>query len=135
MIPRRPAFCVQRKERLKLILAGYQFLGKHAFKPALLVLVMQQKNRSDPQRMPARTAGRHFSMQVLQETIGEMILVGSASCGLYSMLTAIWTGIFKSILLRIAAQRRPARVTNPNSLFRRRKTHDDVPPKLWKLHM
>jgi hypothetical protein len=55
-----------------------------------------------------------------------MILIGSAPRRFYAVRAAVGTGIFQSILLRIAAQRRPTRVSDPNSLFRR-KTHDHLP--------
>ncbi len=118
---------LQAEERSgNLIFAGNQVVRKYAFEPALFVLVVQQDHGSNPQRMPARVACCHFSLQVLQETIGKMILVGSTSRRFFAALAAIWTGIFQSILLRITAQRRPSRITDPNSLFRR-KTHDFVP--------
>jgi hypothetical protein len=71
-------------------------------------------------------ASRHFPLQVLQETIREMILIGGAPRRFYAVRAAIGTSVFQGILLRIAPQRRPARVSDPNSLFRR-KTHDLLP--------
>jgi hypothetical protein len=76
--------------------------------------------------MSARVARRHFALQVLQETIGKMILIGSASRRFHAVLSTVWTRVLQSILLRITAKRGPSGVTNPNSLFRR-KTHDHVP--------
>src|SRR5580704_9132792 len=72
-----------------LISAGNQVVRKYTFEPALFVLVVQQNHGSDPQRMPARVACRHFSLQVLQETIGKMILVGSTSRRFFTALTAV----------------------------------------------
>src|SRR5579864_8654030 len=115
-----------RSEPGKLILAGHQVVRKHAFEPALFVLIVQQDHGSNPQRMPARVAGSHFPLQVLQETIREMVLIGGAPRRLYAALTAVRTGVFQSVLLRITAQRGPARISDPNCLFRR-KTHDFVP--------
>jgi hypothetical protein len=109
-----------------LIFAGHQFVRKYAFKSALFVLIVQKDHGSNSQRMPARVACRHFPLHVLQETIREMVLIGSAPRRFFAVLPAIGTGVFQRVLLRIAAQRRPTRISNPNSLFRR-KTHDHVP--------
>jgi hypothetical protein len=118
--------CTWRSKPGNLILACHQVVRKYPFEPALFVLVVQQDHGSNPQRMPARVARRHFPLHVLQKTIGEMVLIGSAPRCFFAALPAVWTGVFQSVLLRIAAQRRPARITDPNSLFRR-KTHDLVP--------
>ena len=97
--------CRWRGKPGNLILAWNQIVRKYAFEPALFVLVVQQDHGSNPQRMAARVASRHFPLQVLQETIGEMILVGGASRRFYTALTAVRTSVFQSVLLRIAAAR------------------------------
>src|ERR1700756_3551335 len=93
--------CRRRNEPGNLIPAWYQVVRKYAFEPALFVLVMQQDYRSDSQRMPAGVACRHFSLQILQETIGKMILIGSAPRRFFPMRSAIRAGVLQSILLRI----------------------------------
>src|SRR5580700_1062788 len=123
--------CSWRSEPGNLILACHQIVGKYAFEPALFVLIVQQDHGSNPQRMPARVAGGHFSLQVLKETIRKVVLIGGASRRFHAALAAVRTGVLQSILLRIAAERSPTRVTNPNSLFRR-KTHDFVPRQNMK---
>ena len=49
------------------------FRGEDGFKSPLLVLVVQQYDRRDVQRFPAISATRQFSLQILQESIREMI--------------------------------------------------------------
>lgn len=106
-----------RNEPGNLILAWNQVVRKNAFEPPLFVLVMKQDYGSYPQGMPACTARRHFAMQVLEETIGKMVLIRCAPRRLYAAFTAVWTSIFQSVFLGVASERGPARITNPNSLF------------------
>jgi hypothetical protein len=47
--------------------------GKDGFKAPFFVLVMQQDDWRDVQRFPAIAAARHFTLQILEESIGEMI--------------------------------------------------------------
>ena len=106
----------------ELVLAGHQVLGKNTFEPALFILIVQQDHGSNSQRMPAGPASRHFPLQILEETVGEVVLIGSAPRRLNPLLSAVRALVFQSVLLRIAAERRPACISNSNSFFRR-KTH------------
>jgi hypothetical protein len=53
--------------------------------------------------MPASAARGHFPLQILQETIREMILVRSASRRFHSVLAAIRARVFERVFLRISA--------------------------------
>jgi hypothetical protein len=56
---------VSGKNQLNLICGRNHDVGKHRFEAALFVLVVQHHDGSDPQRMPAGTARRHFTLQIL----------------------------------------------------------------------
>jgi hypothetical protein len=108
----------------ELIFRYDQNIGEHCLKSALLVLIVQHDDGSDPQRMPAGTARGHFSLQVLQKPVGEVILIVGAPRCFHPRFAAVWTIVLDHIFLRIAVQRRPTRVTDPQR-FLRMKTHDD----------
>jgi hypothetical protein len=58
-------------------------------KAPLLIPIMQQHDRGDAQRPAAISAGAHLSLQVLQETIGEVVFRPLAPGGLPAPLPAV----------------------------------------------
>jgi hypothetical protein len=103
---------------LELVSGDDQEVRKYRLKAALFVLVMQHHDRSDAQGMPAGMACRHLALQVLQKSIGKVILIASAPGRLYARLPAVRAVIFNQIFLRIAIQRSPTRVPDANGFFR-----------------
>jgi hypothetical protein len=99
----------------KLLVCMHEHVRKHAFEASLFVVVMEHYHRNDPQGMPARTAGSHFTLQILQKPVSKVILIACSPRRLHAMLPAIGTVVFQSIFLRIPTQSSPAGVSNANS--------------------
>jgi hypothetical protein len=108
----------------ELIFRYDQDIGEHGLKSSFLILVVQHDDGSDPQGMPTGTARGHFSLQILQKPVGEVILIVGAPRCFHPRFSAVRTIVLDHIFLRIAVQRRPTRVTDPQC-FLRMKTHDD----------
>ena len=108
----------------ELIVGCNQDVGKDRFESPFLVLIVEHYDGSDPQGMPARTACRHFTLQILQKPVGKVILIVCPPRCFHSRFPAIRTVVLHIIFLRIPVQRSSARVTNPDSFFRM-KTHDN----------
>jgi hypothetical protein len=85
-----------------------EFVGKDGLEAARFVLIVQKDDGYDAQRLSARTALRCFALQVLQETIGEVILRPLAPGIFLASSAAVGTDKLNPILLRIAVQSRPA---------------------------
>jgi len=97
----------------KLTGDGCQIVGENGLKATLFVLIVQHHNRSHVQRLFAVAAGGQFSLQILQESVGETVECASAPGRLLSCMAAMRAHEFDQIFLRIAIQCRPACVTNP----------------------
>jgi hypothetical protein len=125
MIEGRPVFNsgLLRVLAVLSVSGSYQEIRKYRFESALFVLVMQHHDRGNAQGVPAGMTSCHLALQVLQKSIGKMILVPSAPGRFHAGLTAVRTIIFNQIFLRIAVQRGPTRVANPHCFFRM-KTHE-----------
>src|SRR5580692_141833 len=114
---RRPVSPFVRIFELNLIVAGDQVIRKYAFEPALFVLIVEQDHGSNPQRAAAGVASRHFPLQILQEAIGEAVLIGGAARRLYARLPAMRTLVLQGVFLRVPAQCGPPGITDANCLF------------------
>src|ERR1017187_4192306 len=76
--------------------------------------------------MAAGVAGSHFTLHILEEPIGKVILIVGAPRRFHAVLPAVGAVVFHHVFLRITAERGPTRVANPDSFFRM-KTHDPNP--------
>ena len=108
-------FAICRRKRRNSVGCGCQLVGKNRLKAALLVLIVKKNDGSEMQRLLAVPAGRQLSLQILQETIGEVILGPRATRRFRALLSTLRTHKFNNVLLRIAVERSPAGVTNPYS--------------------
>ena len=100
----------------KLAGDGCQIVGENGLKATLFVLIVKHHDGSYVQRLFAASAGGQFSLQVLQETIGEVVQRALSPSCLFAAMAAIRAHKFDQILLRIAVERCPAGVTNPYDL-------------------
>jgi hypothetical protein len=99
-----------------LIVGCDQDVGKDRFESPLLILIVEHYDGSDPQGMPAGTARRHFSLQILQKSVGEVILIVRSPRCFHSRFPAIGTVVLHIIFLRIFWRAACfQRYTRPNS--------------------
>src|SRR5712692_2531046 len=102
----RPAFilrCVTELVRSHKLL-----IGKNSFEAASFILIVQHHYGNHAQVLFAGMALRDFALQVLQETIREMIQRTLAPGVLFVPRAAVRTDEFHRVLLRIAVQSSPA---------------------------
>jgi hypothetical protein len=85
----------------------FEFVGEDGLEATGFVLVVQHYYWHYAQGLIACAAVGDFALQVLQETVGEMILRPLAASILLSPLAAVGTDILDPVLLRIAVQSRP----------------------------
>src|SRR5262249_24277371 len=88
---------------------------KNSRKPSRLFLIMHHHYRYHTQRLFARMANGHFTLQVLHEAVREMIQNALAPGVLLVPRTAVRTDEFHLALLRIAVHGRPTGAANANS--------------------
>jgi hypothetical protein len=96
---------------------------KHRFETAFLVPVMHHHYGRHAHRLLALATRRRFTLQILYESISEVISSARAPGVLHAMVPAVGTRELYVVLERIAVQRGPSRVTDPNCL--QRIFHDD----------
>jgi hypothetical protein len=88
-------------------------LGReYSFKAPLLILIVKHDHGHDPQRVLARAAGGHLTLQVLQEAVSEVVLRAGATSGLGAPLAAVWAEELYHVFLRVAVERGPAGVAH-----------------------
>jgi hypothetical protein len=85
-----------------LIIRHGEISLENGFKPPLLVLIVQHYHGSHPQRLLASAASRHLTLQILYESIGEMILRSRTASGFESARPAVRTRVLDTIVQRVA---------------------------------
>ena len=93
----RNVFCVD----------GSRLIREHRCKAPLFSLIVQEYNGHHADGLFARVTLRHFALQVLQKTIGEMIERTLAAGVFLIARAAVRTNEFHLVLLRIAVQSGP----------------------------
>jgi hypothetical protein len=97
------------------ILRDFERWSKHSFEASLLVLIVQQNYRDDPERSLAIAASGRLALHVLHEPIGEVIRSPRPARGLGAGGAAMRARKLDPIILGIAIQRGPACVAHSNS--------------------
>src|SRR6202451_546888 len=87
---RRPADC--------LVLGKVQVRLKHGHKSPLFVLIVQQNHRNHTQRLAAGPASTFLRFQVLDESVGEVVLGPRPSRRLGAARSALWTREFNPVI-------------------------------------
>jgi hypothetical protein len=108
----------------RLVLGDVCVRLEHGRETPLLVAIVHQDHRRNPQRALAAPAPAHFTLQVLYESIREVILGPRPASGLGSLGPAVRTRILDGILERVAVQCGPSRKANTHC-FGRSAAHDD----------
>src|SRR5258707_5190229 len=94
--------------RMNLVRTHQLLIGKYSFEAASFILIVQHYDRHHAQILFARVALRHFSLQVLQESIREMIQSAFAPGVFLVARSTVRTDEFHRVLLRISVQTSPA---------------------------
>src|SRR3984957_5783819 len=87
---------------------------------------MQHHYRHYAQRMLAAPAGGSLALEILNESIGEVVRSSRTPCSFGALRAALRTSELHAVFQRIAIQRCPARISNAYSFFRIF-LHDDPP--------
>src|SRR6266566_2916578 len=114
-------------------LAGHRnrFLREHSLKASLFVAVVHQHHGSNMQSPAAGLAGGHFTLRVLQETVGEVIFRPRPAGRFHSLAATVRTDKFDHIFLRIPIQSRPTRISNSYDVFGMRMIVHSQSPRVW----
>jgi hypothetical protein len=91
--------------------------GKNCLEPLNLILIVQQHNRYNPHRLFAKVALHAFSLQVLQKSIRKSVLRPLVPRFLLALRSAMRTGEFHNVSLRIAVQSSPTRSAYPHDFW------------------
>src|SRR5882757_9611542 len=108
----RPAFMRCKRELARV---HQLFIGKNSFEAASFILIVQHHDGNHAQVLFAGMALRHFALQVLQETIREMIERTLAPGIFLVPRAAVRTDELYRVLLRIAVQSGPAGAAHTHS--------------------
>src|SRR5713101_10159127 len=106
--PLRRAAPFSLRCEIKLVRSHQVIVGKNGFEAASFILIVQHHDRNNAQVLFAGMALRDFALQILQETIREMIERTLAPGIFLVPRAAVWTDEFHRVLLRIAVQSGPA---------------------------
>src|SRR5207245_9774799 len=97
----------------------------------LVVAVVRQRDWSNMQSTAAGLAGGHFTLRVLQETVGEVIFRPRPAGRFRSLAATVRTDKFDHIFLRIPIQSRPTRISNSYDVFGMRMIVHSQSPRVW----
>jgi hypothetical protein len=109
-------FCFQFSVRLTC--DRYELVSEHSLEALLFILIVQHHDGNDAHRALAVPADGHFTLQVLQESVGEAVQRPLPAGILRPLRAAVRAGEFNDIFLWIAVQRGPPGLADSESLSR-----------------
>jgi hypothetical protein len=112
-----PHLSVRKCYRFGWLIVRIRFGCEHSLEAPLFVLIMQHHYRHYAQRMLAAPAGGSLALQILNESIGEVVRSSRTPCSFGALRAALRASKLHTVFQRIAVQRGPARIPNTYSFF------------------